>query len=99
REQLVRHRLASAGAHADRAGQDTVLASKGLDGLDDYYTEFLPALVSALIIPIGLGGWILRHDWISAVILVLTILLVPVFMILIVRFTDHRFDEAAGGLT
>src|SRR5699024_1410789 len=59
REQLVRHRLASAGAHADRAGQDTVLASKGLDGLDDYYTEFLPALVSALIIPIGLGGWIL----------------------------------------
>ena len=38
REQLVRHRLASAGAHADRAGQDTVLASKGLDGLDDYYT-------------------------------------------------------------
>ena len=98
REQLVRHRLASAGAHADRAGQDTVLASKGLDGLDDYYTEFLPALVSALIIPIGLGGWILLHDWISAVILVLTIPLIPLFMILIGRFTEHRVDEAASGL-
>ena len=98
REQLVRHRLASAGAHADRAGQDTVLASKGLDGLDDYYTEFLPALVSALIIPAGLGGWILLHDWISAVILVLTIPLIPLFMILIGRFTEHRVDEAASGL-
>src|SRR5699024_2541354 len=66
REQLVRHRLAAAGAHADRAGEDTILASKGLDGLDDYYTDFLPALVSAAIIPFGLGIWILVHDWVSA---------------------------------
>src|SRR5699024_10266471 len=55
-------------------------------------------LVSALIIPIGLGGWILLHDWISAVILVLTIPLIPLFMILIGRFTEHRVDEAASGL-
>src|SRR5699024_7910203 len=62
------------------------------------YTEFLPALVSALIIPIGLGGWILLHDWISAVILVLTIPLIPLFMILIGRLTEHRVDEVASGL-
>ena len=98
REQLVRHRLAAAGAHADRAGEDTILASKGLDGLDDYYTDFLPALVSAAIIPFGLGIWILVHDWVSAVILVLTIPLIPLFMILIGRFTEHRVDEAASGL-
>src|SRR5699024_4146198 len=96
REQLVRHRLAAAGAHADRAGEDTILASKGLDGLDDYYTDFLPALVSAAIIPFGLGIWILVHDWVSAVILVLTIPLIPLFMILIGRFTEHRVDEAAS---
>lgn len=98
REQLVRHRLAAAGAHADRAGEDTVLASKGLDGLDDYYTDFLPALVSALVIPLGLGIWILLHDWVSAGVLVLTIPLIPMFMILIGRFTEHRVDEAAEGL-
>ena len=98
REQLVRHRLAAAGAHADRAGEDTILASKGLDGLDDYYTDFLPALVSAAIIPLGLGIWILVHDWVSAVVLVLTIPLIPMFMILIGRFTEHRVDEAASGL-
>lgn len=98
RQQLVRHRLASAGAHADRAGEDTILASKGLDGLDDYYTDFLPSLVSALVIPLGLGVWILLHDWISAAVLVLTIPLIPLFMILIGKFTEHRVDEAASGL-
>ena len=99
RAQLVRHRLAAAGAHADRAGEDTVLASKGLDGLDDYYTDFLPSLVSAIVIPLGLGIWILLHDWISAGVLVLTIPLIPMFMILIGRFTEHRVDEAADGLS
>lgn len=98
RAQLVRHRLAAAGAHADRAGEDAVLASKGLDGLDDYYTDFLPALVSAMVIPLGLGIWILLHDWVSAVVLVLTIPLIPMFMILIGRFTEHRVGEAADGL-
>ena len=98
REQLVRHRLAAAGTHADRAGEDTILASKGLDGLDDYYTDFLPSLVAALIIPLGLGIWILLHDWISAAVLVVTIPLIPMFMILIGRFTEHRVDEAATGL-
>lgn len=98
RQQLIRHRLAAAGAHADRAGEDTILASKGLDGLDDYYTDFLPALVSALVIPLGLGVWILLHDWISAAVLVLTIPLIPMFMILIGKYTEHRVDEAATGL-
>lgn len=98
RQQLIRHRLAAAGAHAERAGEDTILASKGLDGLDDYYTDFLPALVSAMVIPLGLGIWILVHDWISALVLVLTIPLIPMFMILIGRYTEHRVDEAATGL-
>lgn len=98
RAQLIRHRLAAAGAHADRSGEDTVLASKGLDGLDDYYTDFLPSLVSAMVIPLGLGVWILLHDWISAAVLVLTIPLIPLFMILIGRYTEHRVDEAASGL-
>ena len=98
RHQLVRHRLAAAGAHTDRAGEDTILASQGLDGLDDYYTDFLPALVSALVIPLGLGIWILIHDWLSAAVLLATIPLIPLFMILIGRYTEHRVEEAATGL-
>ena len=55
-------------------------------------------MVSALIIPLGLGIWILLHDWVSAAVLVLTIPLIPLFMILIGRYTEHRVDEAAEGL-
>lgn len=98
RDQLVRHRLAAAGAHADRAGEDSILVSQGLDGLDDYYTDFLPSLVSAMVIPLGLGIWILVHDWLSAAVLLLTIPLIPMFMILIGRYTEHRVAEAATGL-
>nr|WP_255434778.1 thiol reductant ABC exporter subunit CydC [Auritidibacter ignavus] len=98
RAQLVTHRLNAAGEHADRAGEDAVLASKGLDGLDKYYTEFLPALLSALVIPVLLGGWILLHDWVSALILVITVPLIPVFMILIGRYTESRVDDATAGL-
>src|SRR5699024_8110226 len=98
RHQLIRHRVAAAGAHTERAGEDTILASKGLDGLDDYYSDFLPSLVSALVVPLGLGIWILLHDWLSAAVLLLTIPLSPMFMILIARYTEHRVDEAATGL-
>lgn len=65
RDQLVRHRLAAAGAHADRAGEDSILVSQGLDGLDDYYTDFLPSLVSAMVIPLGLG--VMSRDVVESV--------------------------------
>lgn len=98
RGKLVEHRLEAGGAHADRAAEDAVLASHGLDGLDGYYTEFLPALVSAMVVPVILGFWILLHDWISAAVLVLTLPLIPLFMILIGKYTENRIHQAAEGL-
>ena len=98
RHRMVAHRLASAGAGADRAGEDSVLASSGLDGLDKYFTQYLPALLTAAVMPLMLGVWILTHDWVSALVLVLTIPLIPVFMVLIGRYTEDRVQQAAEGL-
>ncbi|MGW9552258.1 thiol reductant ABC exporter subunit CydC [Citricoccus zhacaiensis] len=98
RHRMVAHRLASAGAGADRAGEDSVLASSGLDGLDKYFTQYLPALLTAAVMPLVLGVWILTHDWVSALVLVLTIPLIPVFMVLIGRYTEDRVQQAAEGL-
>lgn len=95
---LVRHRLDTAGARADRSGSDAVLATAGLDGLDDWFTQYLPALVTAAVMPLALGVWILAHDGVSAVILVLTIPLIPLFMVLIGRYTEDRVEQAADGL-
>ncbi|GAA1122077.1 thiol reductant ABC exporter subunit CydC [Citricoccus alkalitolerans] len=98
RHRTVAHRLVSAGAGADRAGGDSVLASSGLDGLDKYFTQYLPALLTAAVMPFVLGVWILTHDWVSALVLVLTIPLIPVFMVLIGRHTEDRVQQAAEGL-
>ena len=75
-----------------------ILATRGLDALDNYYTQFLPALVNCAAIPLLLGARILYADWISAAVIVLTVPLVPLFMILIGRYTEDRVREAQSAL-
>ncbi|WP_284752009.1 thiol reductant ABC exporter subunit CydD [Arthrobacter sp. efr-133-R2A-120] len=75
-----------------------VLATRGLDALDNYYTQFLPALVNCAALPLLLGARILIADWVSAVIVVLTLPLVPLFMVLIGRHTEDRVHEAQSSL-
>ncbi|MET3719734.1 thiol reductant ABC exporter subunit CydD [Arthrobacter sp. UYEF21] len=76
-----------------------VLATRGLDALDNYYTQFLPALVNCATIPLLLGARILFADWVSAVVVVLTVPLVPLFMVLIGRYTEDHVREAQQTLT
>nr|WP_261167369.1 ABC transporter transmembrane domain-containing protein [Microbacterium sp. Marseille-Q6965] len=93
-------RIADGGAGgAERQGGLVVLASEGLDDLDDYYTQSLPSMIGAVVIPLVIGLRILGADWVSALIVALTVPLVPVFMILIGRHTQERTDEATGALT
>lgn len=87
-------------AAGDTAGGGTaVLASDGLDDLDDYYTQSLPATVAAAVVPLLVGLRILGADWLSAVVIVLTVPLIPLFMVLIGKHTQQRTDEALGALT
>lgn len=79
-------------------GAATALATGGLDGLDDYYGTFLPALVSAATVPLVAGAAILFTDWVSGVIVVLTVPLVPVFMALIGMHTRERVAVALDSL-
>ncbi|MCP9000227.1 thiol reductant ABC exporter subunit CydD [Pseudarthrobacter sp. RMG13] len=76
-----------------------VLATRGLDALDSYYLQFLPALVNCAAIPLLLGARILFTDWVSAVVIVLTVPLVPLFMVLIGRYTEDHVREAQETLT
>lgn len=76
-----------------------VLATRGLDALDSYYTQFLPALVNCAAIPLLLGARILFADWVSAVVIVLTVPLVPLFMVLIGRYTEDNVRAAQATLS
>jgi len=73
----------------------TVLATKGLDALDAYFTVYLPAVVTSLVVPLGIGGAILFADWPSAVLVALTVPLIPLFAALIGMHTRDRVGQAA----
>ncbi|WP_427132461.1 thiol reductant ABC exporter subunit CydD [Pseudarthrobacter sp. S9] len=94
-ERALRNGTRSAGPSD---GGLAVLATRGLDALDSYYTQFLPALVNCAAIPLLLGARILFADWISAAVIVLTVPLVPLFMVLIGRYTQERVREAQSAL-
>jgi ATP-binding cassette, subfamily C, bacterial CydD len=66
-----------------QAGEITTLATRGLDGLDAYFARYLPQLVLAVAVPLAVLVRVGFADWISAVIIALTLPLIPVFAILI----------------
>ncbi|GAB2828630.1 thiol reductant ABC exporter subunit CydD [Lentzea nigeriaca] len=73
----------------------SVLATKGLDALDAYFTRYLPALVTAVVVPPLVGAWILFTDWPSAILIAITVPLIPVFAALIGWYTEKRVKKAA----
>lgn len=73
----------------------TSLATKGLDALDGYFTSYLPALVNAAVVPVGVAAVILLADWPSAIVIALTVPLIPVFAVLIGRYTEDRVARSA----
>ncbi|MGH3950279.1 MAG: thiol reductant ABC exporter subunit CydD [Pseudonocardiaceae bacterium] len=79
-------------------GELTSLATRGLDALDGYFTEYLPALVTACVVPLAVGAAILFADWPSAVIIALTVPLLPMFAILVGKHTADRVSSAADAV-
>ncbi|HET6710047.1 thiol reductant ABC exporter subunit CydD [Amycolatopsis sp.] len=75
-------------------GELTALTTHGLDALDAYFREYLPALVTATVVPLGAGAAILFADWPSGVIVALTVPLLPMFAILVGKYTADRVAGA-----
>lgn len=81
---------------ASRGAELTVLATRGLDALDDYFTVYLPALVNAAVLPLGVAAVLLAVDWPSALVVGVTLPLVPLFAALVGLRTQDRVREAAA---
>ena len=90
----------------------TQLATTGLDGLDGYFTSYLPALIGAVAIPLAVLVTITVADPISGIIVACTLPLVPLFGALIGMATGrqaaqrwralatlaHHFHDVVSGL-
>jgi ATP-binding cassette, subfamily C, bacterial CydCD len=72
------------------AGALVVLATSGIDALDAYFGRYLPQVVLAVIVPVTVIAVVAGADWVSALILAVTVPLVPVFMGLVGASTAAR---------
>jgi thiol reductant ABC exporter CydD subunit len=89
---LVERRLRGASLDTDgaEAGEVATAAVQGVDALDAYFSRYLPQVVLAALVPAVVLAWTAVVDLTSAVIMLLTLPLIPVFMALIGRFTAAR---------
>ena len=85
RERLFAHiqALGPAYTRGERTGDLTAAAVEGIEALDAYFSQYLPGLVLAALVPITVLIFIFPIDPLSGIILLLTAPLIPVFMILI----------------
>jgi ATP-binding cassette subfamily C protein CydD len=92
RRKLTAHtlRLGPAWLGGQRAGEIATLATKGLDALDPYFARYLPQLVLAVAVPVAVVARVAAADWISGVVIAVTLPLIPVFAVLVGLHTKAR---------
>ena len=96
----LRHRLLTAalalgpfGLARRRSGEVALLTTRGVASVDPYLTRYLPALVVAAVLPALTVVAIATQDLLSAVIVIVTLPLVPVFAVLVGMATRDRADR------
>lgn len=98
RQALSGHLLAlgPAYAHGERTGELTSAVVEGVEALDPYFSQYLPQLATAALVPFVILVIVFPLDWLSAVVMLLTAPLIPFFMILIGKaaeaVTRRQFD-------
>ncbi|MGP3910670.1 thiol reductant ABC exporter subunit CydD [Nonomuraea sp. 10N515B] len=64
---------------AHRSGELVTLTGRGLDGLDAYLTGYLPSIAVAGVVPVAVLVRLFAADLASAVIVLITLPLIPIF--------------------
>ncbi|WP_083597899.1 thiol reductant ABC exporter subunit CydD [Actinomadura madurae] len=75
REGLLRGRPGEEG----RAGARVTLLTRGLDAVDPFFTGYVPQLLAACVVPVVVLARLASVDWASALVVAVTVPLVPVF--------------------
>ncbi|HWD48061.1 MAG TPA: thiol reductant ABC exporter subunit CydD [Actinomycetota bacterium] len=101
RAELVSRRLRPGGEPG--RGDSAALAAaavQGVDGLEAYFARYLPQVVLAVVVPVAVLCWSAAVDLTSALIMAVTLPVIPVFMALIGRSAGARaranVDALAG---
>jgi ATP-binding cassette, subfamily C, bacterial CydCD len=89
-------RLGPAYTRSERTGELVNAAIEGVELLDAYFSQYLPQLFIAALVPLSILIAVLPRDPLSGLVLLLTAPLIPVFMILIGKtaetLTQRQWD-------
>jgi ATP-binding cassette subfamily C protein CydCD len=66
-----------------RSGEIAQLATGGVDALDPYFARYLPQVVLVCVVPPLVVARVWTADWLSGLVIVLTLPVVPLFMVLV----------------
>ncbi|MEU5882948.1 thiol reductant ABC exporter subunit CydD [Spirillospora sp. NPDC047279] len=102
---LAHPRPAAAGGGGDRsaagsasAGERVTLLTRGLDALDPFFTGYVPQLLAACVVPVLVLARLAAADWASALVVAVTVPLVPVFGALVGMRTAALTGRQWGAL-
>ena len=75
------------------SGSCFVMLTDGVERLELFFAQFLPQVLKTAITPILFLVFIFPIDWVSGILLFITIPIVIVFMMLIGRFSKHASEQ------
>ncbi|MBU0656722.1 MAG: thiol reductant ABC exporter subunit CydD [Gammaproteobacteria bacterium] len=95
RTQLYGHvqKLGPAWLSNERSGDIINTLSDGVEALEAYYARYIPAMSLIVLVPLAILVFVFGSDWISALIMLVTAPLIPLFMILIGKGTEKRNQQ------
>jgi ATP-binding cassette subfamily C protein CydCD len=82
--------LGPAGLERNDPGRLSTLMTTGIDALDGYFARYLPQLFLAVIVPVAIIAVVAGADWVSAVLIAVSLPLIPLFMALVGATTRDR---------
>ncbi|HEX7587926.1 MAG TPA: thiol reductant ABC exporter subunit CydD, partial [Anaerolineae bacterium] len=90
RNRLFTHLMALGPAYVrgERTGELVHTAFEGIESLEAYYSQYLPQLVLAVLVPLSILAFVIPLDPLSGLVLLVTGPLIPFFMILIGKAAD-----------
>jgi ATP-binding cassette subfamily C protein CydCD len=83
-------KLGPAGLKGRDTGRISVLMTTGIDALDGYFSRYLPQLFLAVIVPVAIVAVVAGADWVSALLIAVSLPLIPIFMALVGATTRDR---------
>ena len=91
REMVIKHiyDLGPAYTSRERTGELVSTAMEGIEALESYFSQYLPQLLLAALLPLMILVSVFQIDLLSGIILLLTAPLIPFFMVLIGKASEN----------